>query len=1006
MRNEQFPVHNSDQPPQLAFTVDDSRLTVGLLIQDLAGVGGYESALWAGVVDACQKRDVNLICFAGGSLRFSPVNEFESQRNAVYDLVTPGNVDGLIIIGSLGSFVSSEELESFYDRYRSLPTVSIALTQEGIPSILVDNYSGMRSVIAHLTQAHGYRRIAFIQGPEENEDAEQRYRAYTDVLAEYGLQLDPDLVAPGDFLPRSGVEAIRLLLDVRKADFEAVVAANDNMALGAIEELQKRGIRVPYDMVVVGFDDIEEASAGLSSLTTVQQPMIELGKRAVETLIALLVGESVPDRVIVPTRLIVRQSCGCLSPAATQAAVGQVTEVHESLETALSTQREDILFNMVQAVAPSPTNTVTGWAEQLLDAFSAELSGGAESTFLFALDNVLRQVISEGNDVTSWHGALSALRRHVLPCLFDNKTLLRSENLWQQARVLIGETAQRVQINQRLQENRQIQMLREISQALITAFDLAGLADVVIRHLPRLGIPRCYLSLYEGWGAPTEKSKLILAYDEHGRVELENDDRVFPSRQLVPDGLLAREKSHRRYTMVLEPLYLRDDPLGFVLFEVGPRNGQIYEALRSHLSSALKGALLVQEVEERTRALQEANYATQRRAMHLEASAEVGRAITSIFDMDELLRKAVYLIRDRFGFYHAGIFLLDEAGEWAVLREATGEAGAQMKARGHRLAVGETSMVGWTAFHRKPRIALYASEDEVRFANPLLPYTRSEMALPMIIGGRLLGVLNVQSTEEAAFDDDDVRALQSMADQVAVAIENARQVSHEARLLEATSPIYRISRQLSQATTISEVANSIITSIAEMGADGCLVVEFEFSSSGEPQALLYRGVWRKDRAVRFQPGLRLPISNSPFPFEMVSTLWTVPDVEQATHLPQSARQVFMDTGIKALANIPLHARDKVIGQVVVLRTSTGPFPDAALRLYEALSDQAAVALERAQLWEQAQRRAEREQATRQMIDRIRRAMDIEQALQTTAQELSQVMRAPRISIELNLTESN
>ncbi|MGQ9600889.1 MAG: HAMP domain-containing protein, partial [Anaerolineae bacterium] len=100
-------------------------------------------------------------------------------------------------------------------------------------------------------------------------------------------------------------------------------------------------------------------------------------------------------------------------------------------------------------------------------------------------------------------------------------------------------------------------------------------------------------------------------------------------------------------------------------------------------------------VAERTRELQEANWQLQRRAMQLEASAEVGRAITSVFDMNELLRKTVKLIQERFGFYHAGIFLLDNTGEWAVLQEATGDAGVQMKAQGHRLRVGETSMVGW-----------------------------------------------------------------------------------------------------------------------------------------------------------------------------------------------------------------------------------------------------------------------------------------------------------------------
>jgi GAF domain-containing protein len=367
-----------------------------------------------------------------------------------------------------------------------------------------------------------------------------------------------------------------------------------------------------------------------------------------------------------------------------------------------------------------------------------------------------------------------------------------------------------------------------------------------------------------------------------------------------------------------------------------------------------------------------------------------------------LLRRTIELIRDRFGFYRAGIFLLDETGEWAVLREATGEAGAQMKVQGHRLAVGDTSMVGWTALHHQPRVALDVGKDAVRFANPLLPYTRSEMTLPLMVGHRLLGVLNVQSTEAAAFDEDDVQVLQSMANQIAVAIENAQKVSEETLLLEATSPIYRASRRLAQATTIHEVAEAIIASVSETGADGCTIVEFEFSPANEPETLLYRGVWRRDREPHYRPGMRIPIEESPFPFHLASTLWTVADVEQDEHLPQSARQVFEQTGARALVNIPLRAREKTIGQVVVLRATPGPFSDAALRLYEALSNQAAVALERGQLLEEAQRRAEREQVARQMIDHVRRAGDIEQALETTAEELSQAMGVPHVSIELSL----
>jgi len=401
---------------------------------------------------------------------------------------------------------------------------------------------------------------------------------------------------------------------------------------------------------------------------------------------------------------------------------------------------------------------------------------------------------------------------------------------------------------------------------------------------------------------------------------------------------------------------------------------------------------LEERVRERTRALQEANYALQRRAIQLEASAEVSRAIISIFNVDELLRRAVNLIRDRFGFYHAGIFLMDETGEWAVLREATGEAGAQMKAQGHRLRVGETSMVGWTALHRKPRIALDVGEDAVHFANPLLPYTRSEMTLPLMVGGRLLGVLDVQSTEEAAFDEDDIRTLQSMADQLAIAIENARRLSEEALLLEATSPIYRFSRRLGSAATVEDVANVIIEAVAETEADGCVVVEFE-SSDGVPEALLYRGVWRRDREPTFRPGTRVRADEAPLPLPMLGRMWVSEDAQRDSQMPDPARELFRSTGVGALVNIPLHVGDRPIGQVVILRSAPGPFSPASLRLYEVVGDQAAVALERARLLERMRERAEQEEALRSIADQITATFDLRTALQTALQQLGQVLDA-------------
>ncbi len=184
------------------------------------------------------------------------------------------------------------------------------------------------------------------------------------------------------------------------------------------------------------------------------------------------------------------------------------------------------------------------------------------------------------------------------------------------------------------------------------------------------------------------------------------------------------------------------------------------------------------------------------RALQLETSARVAREAAAIQDIDQLLSETVHLISDRFGFYHAGIFLVDENRDHAVLKAASSEGGQRMLARQHRLRVGEVGIVGYVADMMEPRIALDVGEDAVFFDNPDLPRTRSEMALPLQARGELIGVLDVQSVEAAAFGDEDVAVLQTMADQVALAIDNARLLSEaEERVQEIQALLRRESQE-------------------------------------------------------------------------------------------------------------------------------------------------------------------------------------------------------------------
>ncbi|MBN1810677.1 MAG: substrate-binding domain-containing protein [Anaerolineae bacterium] len=589
----------------------NTRPTIGYLSAGLSGIG---QPVWTGMVDAAQERDANLICFTGSSLL--GLADSDRQSNIAYALVSAESVDGVVSWASiLGHYVGASELAAFHEQYRPLPLVTIGRTLEGLPSLLMDSYEGMREAVTHLIEVHGYRRLAFIRGPESHVYAQGRYRAYVETLEAHGLPVDPNLITPpAPWGPATGREAVRLLLDERglrpKIDLEGIVSVSEDTLVGALEVLQARGVRVPDDVAVVGFDDTVLSQTHVPPITTVAAPFYETGRAAAEKLLDLMEGVQVAEETIVPSALVVRQSCGCLDLVVAQAMVGPVEARGGTFESILVSQRDQVLAAMEQAVGPASQNVDADWRERLLDSFAGDLRAGSPGAFLSALGGVLRQVVAIGGELTEWQGVVSALRRQALPYL-DGQALRRAEDLWQQARTMIGEAAQRAQARQRRQAEQRAQIMHQIGTELIATLDLDELVDVLTRSLPSLSIPSCYLSLYEDpqpyrYPQPApEWSWLVLAYGKDGRVELEPGGRRFPSRRLVPEGLLPQE---RQYSLVVRPLFSQQDQIGFALFEVGPQEGATYETLSGQISSALQGALLVQRLEERSAELARQQY--------------------------------------------------------------------------------------------------------------------------------------------------------------------------------------------------------------------------------------------------------------------------------------------------------------------------------------------------------------------------------------------------------------
>jgi phosphoserine phosphatase RsbU/P len=577
---------------------------IGFLTESVSGL--YQSNIWIGASDTAQKKDHGLICFAGGSLNASSWDPFEPQRNVIYNLIDTKRLKGLIISGSLGSFISSQEFETFYKRFKDIPMVCIGPEIQSFPTVVFDNTSGMRELISHLVSHHSCQRIAFIRGPEGNQEAEQRLKIFCEVLKDHGLTLIPELIVPGDFSRDAGAKAVEFLIDTCNASFDAIVGANDDMALGALKAFQERHIRVPDEVLVVGFDDNEESSFSIPSLTTVRQPLYEMGSRAVDLLIDKIEHKNVPEIIVVPATVEIRQSCGCYRFNDADS-IPEVVTVGGSSQSLKSKLNNEIITVLKQIKTRAMWVVDIGEASDFTDAFLDELTGKCTNVFLPLVSKLAWRIATGGGDATGFLKIVSVLRNAALFNYVNNVPVF-VEELLQNTSICIADAAARVQAHRRMESERQWALLRAAGQAIASAFDLKHLLEVIKIEFVNLGVQNCWLSLYRNPQLSLSKYECILMLSKGERIL---DEMVaFENSSIAPPGYISLGMP---VSYLVEPLFFRNEQIGFITFLVNDcRDGLTYEMLRQHISSALKGALLMKKVQEQALALENANQQLQK----------------------------------------------------------------------------------------------------------------------------------------------------------------------------------------------------------------------------------------------------------------------------------------------------------------------------------------------------------------------------------------------------------
>lgn len=430
------------------------------------------------------------------------------------------------------------------------------------------------------------------------------------------------------------------------------------------------------------------------------------------------------------------------------------------------------------------------------------------------------------------------------------------------------------------------------------------------------------------------------------------------------------------------PLLINDEPIGALIIQDLERE-HCFDERDMHFLNEMgrQMAGVIQNI----RLLDQSRNTT----LQLQTAAEIARDISGSLNLDELLLRGVNLIRERFSFYHASVFLLDLHREYAVIREATGEAGAQLKRMGHKLGVGSKSIVGYVAGRGETLVVSDTLKDATYFANPILPDTRSEAAIPLKVGERILGVLDVQSTQPYAFNEENLRTLEILADQLAVAVVNTELFAETQEHLSQHRLLHHITTSAASGSTLEDALEATVKGL-------------QVTLGGDRVAILLLDKERKMLEMQASIGYSEDAASIRVPVGTGITGWAAAHRKllRVDDVTKDPRYITVSENTRSELALPLIYRNELLGILNVESEQVAAYTENDEEMLGTLAGSLAAVIANARLLAQIRRQAERERLLYEVTSKIRRSTDMQTILATTASELTRAISARRTQIKI------
>jgi GAF domain-containing protein len=559
---------------------------------------------------------------------------------------------------------------------------------------------------------------------------------------------------------------------------------------------------------------------------------------------------------------------------------------------------------------------------------------------------------------------------------------------------------EKVKTNRAIQQRlREMESIATISKAISAATDLNHLYSTIHQQIKgTIGDVSFIFALFD---APTNTIQIPYRYED-GKVDTIDS---FP----LGEGLTSILLRDRQPLMIVEDTERRAAALGA---KVVGKSAKSWLGCPLIMANEAIGAIIVQDAEQEHRFDQDdlrfltslsgqvagAIYnawlldEARQRALQLQTAADISRDVSGSLIVDELLEKSVNLIRDQFNYYHAAIFLVDKAGDYASIREATGDVGAKMKATGHKLKVGSNSIVGQVTSKGEALIVNDTNQSPTHLPNPLLPETRAEAGIPIKVADRIIGMLDIQSTRPFAFSDETIKILQIVADQIAVAFVNSELFADAQERLSQHRLLHHVTTAAASSTTIEEALTSAVQGL-------------QVTLGGDQISILLADRESKTLEVKSAMGYTdNEVFSVKIPFSTGVTGWVATHRQplRVNDVTKDSRYISLNNRIRSEMAIPLIYRNDVLGVLNVESTQPDAYSENDEEMLGTLGGSLAAIIAHSRLLEQFRQQVEFDHLLYEITNKIRRTSNINSILETTANELNKTLGARRASIKIDL----